>query len=281
MESMLPLNRKEKYWTSCVLPAIICGENKFSDLKEFLKLIKVPEKFLKESYESEEIDFYTEYCLRDSAINWDETRNLSGETPDLVVILRNESELALIFVEAKMYDKVTYKKIRIQLNKQKNIANVIMKKLEISEENFIHVALFLEEPLGFKPFKNEIVINWKQICQVYQMKSNNYFYRQLDTACKRIDLMSKGAESYGENCTQKLNYKKIVDLYKKKGNFYVGRNGNIDQVENDCLSGKIKTYKYEINTKLNPSSDKAPGLTGKNWFRATEFIKLLKKNNIL
>ena len=281
MKQMLPFNRKEKYWTSCVLPSIICGENNFSDLKVFLNLIKVPKRFIKDKYEDSEIDFYTEYCLRDSALDWNISEKLSGETPDLVMLIENSDEQFLIFLEAKMYDKVTSNKMRIQLNNQKKIAHIIMKNLEIKKENFMHIILFLQGPCDFSPLKDEIVINWTEICDSYGMKSNNYFYKKLKEACGRTNLMSKGAESYGENCTERVNFRKIVNYFNANGDFYVGRDGNIDQVEDDCITGRVKSFPYEINTHLNPSIDKAPGITGRNWFAASDFVNMLRKHNII
>lgn len=66
--------------------------------------------------------------------------------------------------------------------------------------------LFLQGPTDFSPLSDEVEINWCEIRDLYSRKSNNYFYRKLEEACKRTDLMSKGADSYGENSTGKLMF---------------------------------------------------------------------------
>ncbi|MDH5680330.1 MAG: hypothetical protein OEZ36_01990 [Spirochaetota bacterium] len=62
----LPLCRKERYYTSCVLPQIICG-NGFGRLRVFQEKLDVPVEFIRDPYTPENLSFYTEYSHFDSS----------------------------------------------------------------------------------------------------------------------------------------------------------------------------------------------------------------------
>lgn len=99
----LPLCRKEKYFTSCVLPQILCGD-RLERLHVFLEYLNVPNEFTRDSYDSDNLRFYTEYSLKESA-NWKEASDIeSKDTPDLILLLKSKrtNALFLLVIEAKM-----------------------------------------------------------------------------------------------------------------------------------------------------------------------------------
>ncbi len=192
----LPLNRKEVYWTSCVLPQIICGDE-FESLHIFLKAAGVPERFIKDRYAKGEIMFLTEYSLKESALEWPEVYRFGGYTPDLVIMLSVAGEKHLIFIEAKMFDFVMSDALLKQLENQKGVAEMIMNKNNISRDNFTHVALLYNEPhvpfaLGEKFGGNsgEKMILWPEMLKLYDSLKGKYFYEMLRNACDNGQLVT-------------------------------------------------------------------------------------------
>lgn len=270
----LPLNRKEKHWSACCLPHIICGDN-MEHLSSFLELVGVPEKFLKKSYGIGELDFYAEYSLKDSCRDWD--LKVSGMIPDIIILIKNGSDTFLIVLECKFFGRESAKRIRKQLDAQKAIARGIMEKLGIDENNFIHTLIALELPDGFTQGEKEVILRWEDILKKYKCKEKTYFYEQLKIASSRTELISREVDSFCPYATGKWTWKKIVAYYKSVGNFFVGRKGGINQLEADCSDEKVKSHPYQVNISLVPGKNKAPGNTGTNWFPASEFIKKLSE----
>ena len=64
-EHMLPLNRKERYYTGTVFPALVCAEN-FKYFDRFLALLNHGGEFFDVSTDNVNIQFFTEYGLFDS-----------------------------------------------------------------------------------------------------------------------------------------------------------------------------------------------------------------------
>jgi len=192
----LPLNRKEVYWTSCVLPQIICGDE-FERLHIFLKAAGVPERFIKERYANGEIMFLTEYSLKESALEWPEVFRFGGYTPDLVIMLSAAGEKHLIFIEAKMFDFVMSDALLKQLENQKGVAEMIMTKNDISRANFTHIALLYSEPSApfafgkkFGGNSGEKMILWPEILKLYGALKGKYFYEMLRVACDNGQLVT-------------------------------------------------------------------------------------------
>src|SRR5271169_2774544 len=65
LDTHLPLNRKEVFFTATVLPAIICADN-FKHFDRFLKLLGLRDIPIDVSVEQANIQFFTEYCLAES-----------------------------------------------------------------------------------------------------------------------------------------------------------------------------------------------------------------------
>lgn len=270
---MLPINRKEKFWTSCVLPALITGES-FRDISGFLKLIGVPEKFIKDRYDNDEIMFTTEYCLRDSARNWPEVAKISAKMPDVVILLRIKSEIFLIFIEAKMFSRVRKEDFDFQIKEQIKIAEIILKKNKIPSGNFIHVGIFLEKPSWTELIDNLVVIDWGEVLGLYSAKKGNYFYEMLTVATEHKDLMSKVVPTFGLNKTGNMGYKQIIAKARNGENFLVGRRYfGIDSLKQDCQNGDVYSHPYEVNTKkINKPN--------KNWFTSQEFLEIVESYEI-
>ncbi len=89
LQTRLPLNRKEVYFTATVLPGIVCADD-FAHFDRFLRLLGAPKSAIQAArFPSTNVQFFTEYCLAD-AIHGDVKLRFpdppdSHERPDLVV----------------------------------------------------------------------------------------------------------------------------------------------------------------------------------------------------
>jgi hypothetical protein len=193
MINALPLNRKERYWTSCVFPNIVCGE-KFSRLAKLLNLIGVPAKFIKSEYSNSEILFYTEYSLKESALGWDEIRPLRRDTPDIVILLKaDDGDKFLVVIEAKMFDFVVAGDIKNQIARQKPVINAIAAHNKMSVGSHVHAALVYSktpEIINAIAGPCEKVISWKDIVDFYEELAGNYFYEILKVAAANPQLIT-------------------------------------------------------------------------------------------
>ncbi len=210
MINSLPLNRKERYWTSCVFPNIVCGD-RFRRLATFLKLAGVPDKFIKSEYSNSEICFYTEYSLKESALDWREVWQIRRDTPDIVILLRaNDGEKFLVVVEAKMYDFVNPSDLAGQMRRQTPVIKTIMERNAMPPENYAHLGLVLARAGSFEarfldgfngpcgegcdPARVRL-IGWKDVIGAYRELDGDYFYEMLKVACANPQLTAT-AEAY-------------------------------------------------------------------------------------
>lgn len=183
MIEILPLCRKEKYFTSCILPQLICGD-KMERLNTFLRFLKVNDNFIHEKYSTTNLLFYTEYSLKESA-DWDELKkHKSKETPDLVLLIKSkiDNSYCLIVIEAKMFNKTYPKKMKEQMESQKPIIKIIQNKLNINDKNVFHVCLLKECSPTMRSEIIERIILWNEIVELYVGLQENYFYKILKTA---------------------------------------------------------------------------------------------------
>lgn len=210
MINSLPLNRKERYWTSCVFPNIVCGD-RFRRLASFLKLAGVPNKFIKSEYSNSEICFYTEYSLKESALDWREVWQIRRDTPDIVILLRaGGGEKFLVVVEAKMYDFVNPSDLAGQMRRQMPVISTIMDRNAMPPENYAHLGLVLAcagefEARFLDGFKGACgegcdparvrLIGWKDVIGAYRELDGDYFYEMLKIACANPQLTAT-AEAY-------------------------------------------------------------------------------------
>jgi len=219
MLNSLPLNRKERYWTSCVFPNIVCGDG-FGRLHAFLRLAGVPENFIKPEYSNSEICFYTEYSLKESALDWPEIGGLLRDTPDIVILLRaNDGRKFLVAVEAKMYDYVMPADLARQMARQQPVINAVLRRNAMPAESYLHIGLVLDKTPEFeKSFMAELentspsealsantkpatnckeashaqarirLMSWSEIINAYPERAGDYFYEMLKVACANPQL---------------------------------------------------------------------------------------------
>ena len=215
---ILPLCRKEKYYSSCVLPQIICGD-KFERLHHFLKLLGIHEDFLRKTYNEGNLLFYTEYSLKDSALLWSKVSNLdSGEIPDLIFVLKNKNNKGyfLVVIECKMFSKPSNSEFREQLDKQKVIIDSIMSTNPDKWEGFLHVGI-LNYPLQkFQKKINEKIIFWENITKTYKDFLNRHYFQNILVYALKQDLFVDSKAQYNlvnKSVKKTMLFKNLLNLF--------------------------------------------------------------------
>lgn len=102
LNTALPMNRKERFFTGTVLPMVVCAGN-FAHFDRFLKLVGAPDLPVIADPDSANVQLFTEYGFAESlmAAARFPTVPVGRDTPDFVVLIRGKLS-ALIAVEAKI-----------------------------------------------------------------------------------------------------------------------------------------------------------------------------------
>lgn len=281
LHSLLPLNRKEKFFTATILPQLICHEN-FKYFHRFTNLIDGFPKNLriKPDVDENNILFFTEYSLKESLTPNSSTRKFTipktKDTPDLVILI-TEPELLLIVIEAKVFSSSDAYSLTKQMKNQKNIIESISSALNIREKNIFHLGLTPANLIDRRLFTEFQLLYWEDILEAYRdILNKNYFFGALENALKNFDRLSSkntstGFGSFRKNMETMLSGSKIVSLYKQGNNFWVGRKQGLHGTTllDDKITGKWRRHEYEINF----SSKEPPS---KNWFSAKEFVEFME-----
>jgi len=128
MNTNLPLNRKERFFTGTVCPMIVCRDN-FKYFNKFTELIPDCGKLnIKTGPEDINFQFFTEYSIKESLIGKEKKRfpglPSTKDTPDIIIFVDGEVK-TLIVLEAKMYDSPAKEKLKKQIKNQKVIIKCI------------------------------------------------------------------------------------------------------------------------------------------------------------
>ncbi len=285
-EEFIPLNRKERFYTGTVLPAIVCYNN-FNYLNKFFHLIPGFNKDIKIYPDSDKnnILFQTEYSFKESLFEkgFKEKFNDNYETkdtPDLVILI-TEPDLVLFVGEAKMFSNVNAGEINNQMKNQEWFIQALQKGLNIKKNNCYHFALLPEKLIPSKQMINYPVIYWEEIVEEFKViLQNDYFLNVLNIATDKFDDLraqtSPGSTiSYGMNMDFRLSGQKIIELHNNGTKFWVGRFGGFsgNKFVTDIKTGGWRTFEYEINT----TEKSAPN---KNWFSSRQFIDAVKNTGL-
>jgi hypothetical protein len=275
--NLLPLNRKERFYTGSVLPAIICYGN-FKYIDRFFNLIPNFNLNLeiKPDVKNNNILFQTEYSFKESLVEKHFKEKFTGDfetkdTPDLVILI-TEPELVLIVGEAKMFSSVNPGDINTQMKNQEWFIEAVKNGLNIKNENCFHFALLPQKLIPGKASLNYPVVFWEEIISSYnEILADDYFLNVLRVAVDKFDdLRSQrngDAISFGKNMDFKLSGDKILEMHNNGESFWVGRSkGRFgDKFKTDILTGGWKDFEYEINK----TSKSVPN---RNWFSSSQFV---------
>lgn len=277
LDSRLPLNRKEAYFTATVLPAIICADN-FKYFDRFLDLLGVGDTPTDVCADNANIQFFTEYSLAE-AIYDDVSKDRlpraprSKERPDVLIFIE-APEPVLIVVEAKLYSNFQ----AFDLNKQMKDQNEhIVAYLQTRWPGLrtVHAALLprkMKEGLGNSGPR--LIVTWEEILDKYKdVESARYFHEILDIALRNYEILK--ADTTPSNGDDELAGEEIW-RNSQNGTLKfqtMGRQGGLhgDALQDDIATGGWKEQHYFVRASPDPHNA--------NWFHISEFVDLVSRKS--
>jgi hypothetical protein len=248
MKHELPLNRKERFYTGTVLPALLFHHG-LSNFFRFLKSITGFPAEINEATTGENFLFYTEYNLRESAGGRSVGAVIptsTNETPDLIIEIIKPRRVFVI-VEAKMFSNIQSHELTEQIRRQKEIvSDVLREKYSLSSEDFYHVALLpkgsdIEENREYK------VVYWEFFLSNEVMRlTDNMFYNYLRYALDNYDQLKSKARAIATTVEFYMKGAQLYELDKDDKDFWVGRKKGEFQIIEDIKTGKWRTHSYCI-----------------------------------
>ncbi len=203
LDTTLPLNRKERYYTGTVLPALLCADS----MKHLARLgrpdlLNLGKLDVRSDPNDCTVLFFTEYSLLESdfgepAKRFPEMAALAKDTPDVIILVTEPTPL-LIALEAKMYDRPSRTDLVKQLGAQKTqlekLCPYLADSLHVDEVRLAHWALLPEKLSAAMPNLGTNVVTWEQIRDAYADVDQRYFHGLLTTALLHYDkLVSRWA----------------------------------------------------------------------------------------
>lgn len=263
----LPINRKERFYTGTVLPALICQDN-FRHLRLFLSLCG-----LNECTVGDDIQFFTEYGFGESVFTNEDKEFWEGpfsrDTPDLVI----RSGDWLLTVEAKMFDKPTAAKLSGQMLAQKQHVDLWIHRLHVSRHQHV---LLLPKPLADAVIPEFVasgadwpVVTWQAVADLYRGLADPYWVNTLDEALAKYDVLVSVGPQFGQHKDDSITGSEIIDGWPDHGFICMGRGGGLsgEKLAEDIRSGGWRTQVYEV------SRQDQSGRT--NWFSIDAFRQRL------
>jgi len=273
LKSELPINRKEKFYTGTVLPALLF-HNGLSNLYRFLREIPEFPNEVNEQNTKDDFLFYTEYNLKESAGKKSvgtEIYTATRDTPDVIIQILKPLTVFVI-IEAKMFANLTQNDFSRQMRAQKEAVIDILKQRYQDSRTF-HVAL-VPSQLGFKGTLDYEVLNWQFFIDNKELNvQSNYFFAYLKFALENYSGLV--SERYGKASTvrDELRGTEIYQDGKTGKTLWVGRNGGRSAIEEDVRKGIWRNRLYGTNTEEPKDGRKG------NWLSSAEFAEIIDRNN--
>lgn len=271
LKKELPLNRKERFYTGTVLPALLF-HNGVKNLYRFLDSIEGFPHEINEVRTGGDFLFYTEYNLKESAGDRNVGRKIhasTNDTPDLVIEILNPKNVFVI-IEAKMFARVSQDELTGQIARQKTyIAEELRKEFSLPSRNFYHIAI-VPSQLAIKSTEEYQVINWEFFIEEPKVK-NNMFYNYLKFALDNYDDL-RAIQGGPSTVKFKMKGKMLYEFGKENIDHWVGREGGQEQIIGDIKIGKwAQKHDYCVNT-VKPSKGKHG-----NWIPILQFLELVDR----
>ncbi|GAA2170137.1 hypothetical protein [Pedococcus bigeumensis] len=277
LDTTLPLNRKERYYTGTVLPALLCADSmRHLDRLAGPDLLHLGEVEVRDDPEDCTVLFFTEYSLIESAIGkaaglYPGMAALAKDTPDIVILITEPSPV-LIALEAKMFDRPSKPDLVKQLSAQKaqldKICEHLAGHLAVDKVTLAHWALLPEALAAAMPDLGTPIITWQRLLDAYADVDQRYFLGVLATALRRYpDLVSKWA-GYQDG---DLAGAKLVERHLAGDPTwpYMGAQGGLNgsRVADRIANGTWATTLYQCRHEALPGNP--------NWFSVEEFVQRL------
>lgn len=272
----LPLNRKERFFTGTVLPALLFHDG----LENFFTFISLIDGFPKEinlSATGENFLFYTEYNLQESA----GSRNVGArievphkDTPDVIIEILYPRKMFIV-IEAKMFHNVTKAALIEQVARQKErVGRYIADHFSLDSGAIFFLAL-VPRKLGINSCAELQVIHWEALLDNLNNIKHNVFFNYLKYALENYEKLVS-ISSFGQASTVKyyMPGQEIFQNQEGVNSHWVGREGGERKFIDDITTGKWKSYKYSMN-----STKPEKGRHG-NWIGVQRFVELVGKYSL-
>jgi hypothetical protein len=275
---LLPLNRKERFYTATVLPVIVAHDG-FAHLDRFLKLCGIDDVNTSSRRDgTAPCQLTTEYNFAESLIGADDARwNVqprTGDTPDIVLA----GEDWLIVVEGKMFHRPTRAQLDAQLARQRPLIDEWAHVLGVAPARVRHVAVIPEQLADeIAPLTScDDVVTWQTIIDNYCVVGPPYWVGVLEVACSRWNKLAARPPKFTKNAHAILTGAQIVAL--AHGDVveyaYVGRAGGAKadgKLADDIARGTWRDQPYQV--RRDP-----PTGSSRNWLPIDDFVALVTAN---
>lgn len=274
LEGELPLNRKERFYTGTVLPALLF-HNGLSNFYTFLRGIKGFPTEINKAQTKDNFLFYTEYNLKESAGDRNIGRRIvakTNDTPDVVIEILQPKRIFVI-IEAKMFAKVSQEDLRKQILRQKKyVGNILKEAFLLEDKDFYYLAL-VPRDLNITSTSEFQVIYWEDFIEKPKFKiADNIFYNYLKCALKNyrdlVQIKRSSLPPYIEG--QKLGAE-VYESGKAKEDFWVGRQGGkksfVDDIKNDDWADRKYYFGFNIPKEIRI----------RQWISCEEFTDLVDR----
>ncbi len=271
----LPFNRKERFFTATVLPAIVTCDD-FAHFDRFLSLCGLDgiaathgRSADHSGVSADQLQFYTEYSFPD-AVFTDEHESLFPDaqmypdTPDIVV----RAPGWLLAVEAKLYSRPNKPALERQLRKQKALVDYWQERL-CDAPTVKQVALLPEAVRAKMTGLSVAVVSWEEIANTFRDVAPKYWIAMLDQA-NAYDGINIGASKngHGFRTGEEIHEMAIAGNSAAPTFTTMGRGGGLKgaKLSGDIGSGSWREQPYQVRSEGTPNS---------NWFTIEEFVQRL------
>ena len=275
VRSELPINRKERFFTGTILPALLFHGG-LSNFYSFLRLIDGFPEDINETDTGDSFLFFSEYNLKESAGERSTGQKIptkSNDTPDIIIEILKPLRVFII-IEAKMFSSVTQEELAQQIIRQKKyVANPIIKKFGLMQDDIFHIALLPRE-LNICSSYDFKVLNWELFFDEKNFEcSDNIFYNYLHYAIDNYDkLVQISPWILPPHVERFLTGQEIYNRGKENFDIWIGRKGGEATFVKDINTANWKKRKYCVS-----SEKPLKGLKGQ-WISGKEFAILVDKN---
>jgi hypothetical protein len=271
----LPLNRKERFYTGTVLPALLFN-NGLSNFFRFLRGIPGLPETINEKDTRNDFLFYTEYNLKESAgpkSAGAKIETQTRDTPDVLIEILSPKPRVFIIIEAKMFENLTQDRFTLQMKAQRRaVIEPLKATFGVGEEQIFHLALVPRE-LGFQTTPDYQVINWEIFLDNKAFASDNHFFNYLCYALENMKRLQADPPFISSTVQFYLSGIQLVEDHKKYATLWIGRKGGVEAIRQDIKSGKWRRFEYSCNPE-NPSDGKRG-----QWIPVEDFIQLVKAHD--
>lgn len=269
LDRLLPLNRKERYYTGTVLPMIVASDG-FAHLYRLLNLcglnIDPVEGNPLEGLHP--VEFFTEYSFAESRFTAADRSRFpdaptDADTPDVVIIGTDW----LLAIEAKVFHNPLPQALNHQMERQKVLVDYWRKTLGFDADRVRHVLLLPQRlPVDGVTFP---VVTWEQVLEAYRVVGPAYWTAMLANALERYEDLVSVEATFGRNAHGHLTGQQIVNAHAAGTLEYafMGRGGGLNgpALGEDVATGRWRTQRYEVRRDPMPGKD--------NWFEIAAFIQ--------